>query len=135
MRVAGRIKYQKVLGSKNPADLLTKAMGADLTKQHLNTLNIRVELGRAATAPTLDTIESFVQGWYEQLNDEPQEEIGEADKGHDVGTGGWRNAGTCESKRVSFNDRVVFRPIPSKGRGSRTLTRFPGLLRRQRVDR
>ena len=40
VRVAGRIAYRKVLGTKNPADLLTKHMTADLTRQHLATLKL-----------------------------------------------------------------------------------------------
>ena len=118
--MAGRIKYRKVLGSKNPADLLTKAIGSDLARQHMNTLNIRIDSGRAETAPTLDAVESFVQGWYECLNDHSQEEIGEADIGDDVGNGGRRNGGKPQGRGVTFNDQVAFRAIPVEGRGRRT---------------
>ena len=41
VRISGRIKYLKVLVSKNPADLTTKHMSADLNMQHIETLNIR----------------------------------------------------------------------------------------------
>ena len=43
----------KVLGTANPADLMTKHMGADLARQHLETLSLHVVGGRAETAPTL----------------------------------------------------------------------------------
>ena len=41
VRRSGRIQYKKVLGEKNPADLLTKHMSADLAGRHLATLNMR----------------------------------------------------------------------------------------------
>ena len=79
-RASGRISYQKVLGTKNPADLLTKSMSAELAKQHLKTLNVRMESGRAESAPTLDLVEpeSHVVGWYEDLqgSDEGHEKPG-----------------------------------------------------------
>ena len=59
VRVGGWIQYRKVLGSKNPADLMTKHMTAELAKQHLTTLNMKLEAGRAESAPTLDSVESF----------------------------------------------------------------------------
>ena len=62
MRVGSRIQYRKVLGSKNPAVLMTKHMTAELAKQHLTTLNMKLEGGSAESAPTLDSVESFVQG-------------------------------------------------------------------------
>ena len=61
VRVSGRIAYRKVLGEKNPADLLTKHLGAEVIAQHVDTLNkIWVE-GRAESAPTLDSVESYIQ--------------------------------------------------------------------------
>ena len=63
-----------MLGSKNPADLMTKYMSAELSNQHLTTLNMKVEGGRAESAPTLDSVESFVQGWYEDIGVDGQEE-------------------------------------------------------------
>ena len=45
VRISGRIVYKKVLGTKNPADLMTKHMSADLTRQHLETLNMSIEGG------------------------------------------------------------------------------------------
>ena len=57
-----RIIYKKILGSKNPADSLTKHMTADLAQRHLETLNMQMSGGRASSAPTID---SLVKAWYE----------------------------------------------------------------------
>ena len=73
VRVGGRIQYRKVLGSKIPADLMTKHMTAEVAKQHLTTLNMKFEGGRAESAPTLDSVESFVQGWYEDMEVDAEE--------------------------------------------------------------
>ena len=51
-----------MLGTKNPADLLTKDMSAELARQHVATLYMKFEGDRATSAPTLDSVESFVQG-------------------------------------------------------------------------
>ena len=91
--MSGRIAYKKVLGEKNPADLLTKYMPADLMKRHLSTINARPTAGRAVSAPQIDSfhdseddkVEFWVQIWGE--------------------------------KRVTFNDTVFVRPIPADGRG------------------
>ena len=102
VRISGRIQYKKVLGEKNPADLLTKHMSAELAGRHLETLNMKLTAGRASTAPTLD---SLVQGWYSISNAES----------------------TCRSpsttRRVRFDMKVSFRPIPCEGKGRRTPTR------------
>jgi hypothetical protein len=58
VRVSGRIAYRKVLGEKNPADLLTKHPGAEVIARHLDTLNVVWIEGRAESAPTLVSVES-----------------------------------------------------------------------------
>jgi len=137
VRVAGRIVYRKVLGAKNPADLMTKHMSAELSGQHLRTLNMDIEGGRAASAPTLDNIESFVQGWYEDLNDEiekqaeTQEEITEKsgappverDLANEPLELERRNGNGRKQRNVSFSRKVQLRPIPLEGRGRKTPTR------------
>ena len=91
VRVSGRITYKNVLGEKNPADLLTKYMPAELMGLHLATINAQPTCGRAESAPTIDTMEfddgvkSWVQGWHE--------------------------------KKVRFDEVVSIRPIPAIGRG------------------
>ena len=130
--MSGRIVYRKVLGAKNPADLMTKHMTAELSNQHLKTLNMNVEDGRAKTAPTIDNIESFVQGWYVDLNDESeiesQEEIqGKSDERRgaspvkrDSADGRVLRRNESERRNVTFHRRVQVRPIPAEGRGTRT---------------
>ena len=50
-RLTGRLAYRKVLGAKNPADVLTKHAPAELLQKHLETLCVEVRGGRAETAP------------------------------------------------------------------------------------
>ena len=109
VRISGRIKYKKVLGEKNPADLLTQHMSADLAGRHLATLNMRLSAGRATTAPTLD---SLVKGWYSDMSS-----LGAAPDG--VST----IEGRVDERRVRFNTKVTYRPIPAEGRGRKTPAR------------
>ena len=51
-----RIAFEKVDGSRNPADLLTKHVPELLLDRHLEYLSCRPEDGRAATAPTLSSL-------------------------------------------------------------------------------
>ena len=109
VRVAGRIIYKKVLGSKNPADLLTKHMTAELSQQHLTTLNQVTVGGRAESAPTLNSVESLVQSWVE----------GGAEWAEKITT--VENA-ESRAKKVRFCSEVRFRAIPaSVERGRRHL--------------
>ena len=55
-----RIAYRKVLWEKNPADLLTKHLGAEAIHRHCDTLNMCWVEGRAETVPTLDSVKSYV---------------------------------------------------------------------------
>ncbi len=69
--MSGRIQYTKVLGEKNPADLLTKYMAADLMKRHLDTANMKVAFGRAESAPQIAAVEenhidNGIQSWVQQ---------------------------------------------------------------------
>lgn len=134
-RVSGRIAYKKVLGEKNPADLLTKHLSADVTSRHIETLNMTWVGGRAESAPTLDSVESMVQGWYEDyieetVIDEPREKtidelhesVGatEGDSVEETMSGGKRKR---KDLKVSFANTVTVRPIPASGRGRRTPAR------------
>ena len=87
VRVAGRIVYKKVLGEKNPADLLTKYMPAELMHRHLETINAQPAGGRAESAPQIDSME--VESWAQKWVD----------------------------KKVRFDEAVSVRPIPAVGRG------------------
>ena len=42
-------------------------MTAELNRQHLATLNQAIVGGRAETAPNLDSVEVYVQAWYEDI--------------------------------------------------------------------
>ena len=61
VRSTGRLSYKKVLGSRNPADVLTKHVPKDLLDAHMTTLGVDFRGGRAAAAPSLDAI--GVQPW------------------------------------------------------------------------
>ena len=89
--MSGRIAYKKVLGEKNPADLLTKYMSADLMNKHLETISARAIVGRAESAPQIDTL---------------------SNEGSVVS---WRQ--TWIERKVSFCEEVEVRPIPSTGKG------------------
>ena len=93
VRSTGRLSYKKVLGSRNPADILTKHVGAELLQIHLKTLGVEARDGRAETAPTLDTVEPWTISWLEE------EEV---------------------EKTVSFHPKVCVRTIPAVGRGRST---------------
>jgi hypothetical protein len=56
-RAEGRLQYRKVLGSRNPADGLTKYMTSVLLDQHLTTVGLESRGGRAESAPGLDEIQ------------------------------------------------------------------------------
>ena len=43
----------KVVGTANPADLLTQYMAGNTLRQHLDTLGVWQEIGRAESAPKL----------------------------------------------------------------------------------
>ena len=106
VRVSGRISYKKVLGEKNPADLLTKHMSADLSARHLTCLNMDITGGRANAAPTLDSI---VQAWYE---------------GKD----------TRESRHPRFSNKVSYHAVPAIGRQRPTPVRGTKISRTEEVD-
>ena len=53
VRLTKRLAYHKVLGTKNPADILTKYVPAELLKRHLATLGTAAIGGRAQAAPEL----------------------------------------------------------------------------------
>ena len=58
---AGDFRIEKVAGSDNPADILTKHIDRPLLRKHLLQLGLHAEGGRADLAPTLDhTVASFL---------------------------------------------------------------------------
>ena len=98
VRSTGRLAYKKVLGTLNPADILTKYVPGDLLDSHIKTLNVEVRCGRAESAPSLDALEKKYEAyWHEET-----EESGRA-------------GGEKERKRLSFSNRVGFVKIPAVG--------------------
>ena len=60
VRATNRLKYLKVLGTKNPADVLTKHVPAELLGRHLQVTGMNATDGRAAAAPELNSLESVL---------------------------------------------------------------------------
>ena len=89
VRVTNRLKYLKVLGAKNPADVLTQHVPADLLERHLEATGMAATDGRAAAAPELNTLESVLF-----LCDAPP-----------------------EIKVVRFAATVSYRSVPTVGKG------------------
>ena len=100
-RMSNRLAYRKVLGSKNPADVLTKHVPAVLLQRHLETIGAKSVGGRAESAPELNLAESWVD-WFE----------------------------VKPKKSVSFNEKVQVRAIPWCNAGRRCTqprqTSWPG---------
>ena len=67
VHVTGRLGYRKVLCTKNPADILTKHVPAELLQRHLATMGVEARGGRAESAPGLDSLESEIRQWMEPL--------------------------------------------------------------------
>ena len=49
----GDFRLTKVLGTENPADMLTKHVPRDILRKHMERVNIFAEEGRAKSAPTI----------------------------------------------------------------------------------
>ena len=58
VRCTGRLGYKKVLGTRNPADILTKHVPVELLDAHLQTLGVESREGRAVSAPELNSVEA-----------------------------------------------------------------------------
>ena len=97
VRLTRRLAYHKVLGTKNPADILTKYVPAELLKRHLATLVTAAVGGRADAAPELCMmILEVTKEWEEPLN-----------------------ISGPKDKHVRFATKVRVRSIPSANRGRR----------------
>ena len=98
VRVSGRLQYRKVLGTKNPSDVLTKHVPADLLEKHIETMGMTLPGGRAQIAPELNSLESVVMSW----------------------TGTLAGCGeTAGDRCVRFSSTVQFRAVPMENRGRR----------------
>ena len=89
VRCSKRLKYMKVLGSRNPSDILTKHVGGELLDIHIRTLGIEYLGGRSSIAPSLDLVQPYTVEYSEEV------------KGR---------------KTVSFSNVVNFREVPAVGR-------------------
>ena len=63
VRCTKRLRYRKVLGTKNPADALTKHINCELLGRHMAEFGLYSEEGRAEIAPTIDDVSEYVEEW------------------------------------------------------------------------
>ena len=112
VRVSGRTAYRKVLGEKSPANLLTKYLAAEVIHQHCDTLNMRWVEGRAETAPTLDSVESYCQSWVEDC-----EYVDEGGQKENESINAVQEDRSGRGRRVHSADIVTVRPIPATAKG------------------
>ena len=61
-----RLSYHKVLGSDNPADLMTKYLSVEILEKHSKCIEIEFAGGRANTAPALHNILCTRALWQEE---------------------------------------------------------------------
>ena len=87
-RQTGRLAYRKVMGSMNPADVLTKHVPAEVLQKHIGALGVEARGGRANTAPELNSLEAVRLRRLEK-----------------------------NEKRVRFAEKVLFKGIPAEGLG------------------
>ena len=92
VRCNKRLKYHKVLGTRNPSDILTKHVNRELLATHTRTLGLEHRGGRADTAPSLDSVEAYTE--------ESQPSI----ESHSI-----------ENRRVRFSKIIEYRLIPALG--------------------
>ena len=122
-----RLRYHKVLGTRNPSDILTKHVGRELLTTHLATLGLEHRGGRADKAPELDNIEPYTE-LYSRLDShresrrEPEDRRAREQKREPA------------ARRVRISCVVQYRAIPSRipttGRTAvRERVRWPGAHR------
>ena len=100
VRSGGRLSYKKVLGAKNPADVLTKHVPGELLERHLESVGTESRHGRAETAPELNSVESVVICLPMDYMSEY-----ESDDGGPV------------KRKISWASTISYRAIPATGRG------------------
>ena len=61
-----RLEYEKVLGTDNPADLMTKHLSLEVVERHSSKLGVEFPSGRAETAPALHNIQCTRALWQEE---------------------------------------------------------------------
>ena len=119
IRCNKRLGYKKVLGTRNPADVLTKHVPGDLLRTHLHTIGVEHRGGRAETAPTLDWVEAFTQEWVVDTSTRPSGSTSQA--GSERTTNGTTTDGReleellTRGKKVRFGSKVYYREVASTG--------------------
>jgi hypothetical protein len=98
VRITNRLTYKKVLGTKNPADVLTKHVPAELLGKHFEAIGMAATGGRADIAPELNSVESAVF-----MCEEPH-----------------------ETKVLRFAAMVDYKAIPAVGKGRKVGQRGGG---------
>ena len=124
VRVGGRLNYKKVLGTKNPSDVLTKHVPGELLERHIESIGSEARHGRAEAAPELNSAESLVvilePDWVEDTT-EGTLEIGELEATSDAEVSRPARRPAAR-KRVSWASSVSYRAILATGKG-RAVTR------------
>ncbi len=107
--ISGRLAYHTVLGTKDPADVLTKHVPGELLERHLGTLGAEVRGGRSELAPELMSLATSWLQWYRPLEgeEEAQEEC---------------------AKKVTFAKRVLFRAVEHANKGRSCKDRSVGRI-------
>ena len=109
-RISGRLAYHKVLGTKHPADVLTKHVPGELLERHLETLGAEMRGGRSELAPELMSLAiSWIQ-WYRPL--EAEEENGDEK----------------DNKKVTFAKKVTYRAVEYANKGRSCADRSRGRI-------
>ena len=78
----GDLGIQKVLGSQNPADMMTKNLAVDAMQRHLEALAMTTRNDRARTAPKLNTTQSTWDTTFNDQHDDWQIHNGNATRTH-----------------------------------------------------
>ena len=113
VRANQRLTYKKVLGTRNPSDVLTKHVPGDLLTTHLKALGLEVRGGRAESAPTLDSMEACNVEWTYEGSEEGQ--LRERHERDETKSGGMKPEGQGKC-RVRFNEVVEVWCIGAVGR-------------------
>jgi hypothetical protein len=109
-RISGRLAYHKVLGTKNPADVLTKHVPGELLERHLETLGAEMRGGRSELAPELMSLATSWLQWYRPLEGEEEKAPEEC------------------AKKVTFAKRVLFRAVQHTNKGRSCKDRSVGRI-------
>ncbi len=112
-----RLKYSKVLGVENPADLMTKYLNVETIDRHCKKLDVSFPGGRAAAAPQLNSVNATRALW--ELGQGARTDQDEEDEGvlrslqemvNEVWRRGWKNAVRQQVKELQEMQQAVVLP-------------------------